>query len=76
MELESVKRLLEKEGGPYESIVDSLPHRFFEPFVVNGVEVDLIERGRIVCSMVVPRRLLVNYSSFSTAGAEFSIFLM
>ncbi|CDP18339.1 unnamed protein product [Coffea canephora] len=58
MDFESVKRLLEKEGGPYESTVDSMPQRYFEPFVVQGLKVDLIERGRIVCSMVVPSRLL------------------
>ena len=73
MDFESVKRLLEKEGGPYESTVDSMPQRYFEPFVVQGLKVDLIERGRIVCSMVVPSRLLVR-SSFFFGATEFPNF--
>lgn len=62
MDLESARRFLEKQGGPYESVVDSLPHRFFEPFVVEGLKVDLIEPGRVLCSLTVPPRLLVNSS--------------
>ncbi|CAI9108848.1 OLC1v1008547C1 [Oldenlandia corymbosa var. corymbosa] len=58
MDLETVKRYLEKEGGPYESEVDSFPQRFFEPFVIQGLKVDHIERGRVVCSFTVPPRLL------------------
>ncbi|KAL3528115.1 hypothetical protein ACH5RR_012771 [Cinchona calisaya] len=58
MDLESVKRLLQKEGGAYETTVDSLPQRFFEPFVCHGLKVDLIEKGRIICSFTVPPRLL------------------
>lgn len=59
MELESVKRYLEKQGGPYESSVDSLPERFFEPFVIQGIKVDAVEPGRVLCSLNVPPRLLV-----------------
>ncbi|RDX72805.1 Acyl-coenzyme A thioesterase 13, partial [Mucuna pruriens] len=55
MGLESVKKYLE-EGG--ESVVDAMPWRLLEPLIVNGLRVDLIEPGRIVCSMNIPPRLL------------------
>lgn len=58
MDLETARRNLEKQGGPYESLVDSLPHRYLEPFVVDGLKVDLIEPGRVLCSLTVPPRLL------------------
>lgn len=59
MDLESVKRFLEKEGGDYEFTVDSMPERFIEPIVMQGLNIDHIERGRILCSFTVPPRLLV-----------------
>ncbi|XP_020228306.1 uncharacterized protein LOC109809410 [Cajanus cajan] len=57
MELEAVKRYLEK-GGVTASLIDDLPPRFLEPLVMNSLQVDLIEPGRIVCSMKIPQRLL------------------
>ncbi|KAL2347129.1 hypothetical protein Fmac_001129 [Flemingia macrophylla] len=54
MDLEAVKRYLEKGGVG----VDGLPARFLEPLVMNSLQVDLIEPGRIVCSMKIPQRLL------------------
>lgn len=60
MDLESVKRYLEKgEDDKNRSTVEGLPLRYFERFVMQGIHVDLIEPGRLVCSMKVPPRLLV-----------------
>ncbi|KAG8383344.1 hypothetical protein BUALT_Bualt04G0002700 [Buddleja alternifolia] len=58
MDFESVKKLVEKEGGEYESTVDSMNERFIEPMVMQGIKIDHIERGRILCSFTVPPRLL------------------
>ena len=62
MDFESVKRYV--ETGGYEedknaSIIEKMPLRFFERFIMQGLHVDLIEPGRVVCSMKVPPRLLV-----------------
>ncbi|ESW09832.1 hypothetical protein PHAVU_009G160000 [Phaseolus vulgaris] len=57
MDLEAVKRYLEKGVGT-SSEVDGLPPRFLEPLVMNSLKVDLIQPGRIVCSMKIPQRLL------------------
>ncbi|CAI9780485.1 unnamed protein product [Fraxinus pennsylvanica] len=35
MDLEHVKRFAEKEGGDYESTVDSMPPKFIEPLVMH-----------------------------------------
>lgn len=59
MEPECVKKLVEKQGGPYEFTVDSMPTKFIEPIVMQGIKVDRIERGLVLCSFVVPPRLLV-----------------
>lgn len=58
MELEAVKRYLEK-GGETASTVNGLPPRFLEPLVMSDLRVDLIEPGRVICSMKIPPRLLV-----------------
>uniref|UniRef100_A0A1J3GEU1 Acyl-coenzyme A thioesterase 13 n=1 Tax=Noccaea caerulescens TaxID=107243 RepID=A0A1J3GEU1_NOCCA len=75
MDLESVKRYLEGEGiendedgKGKESKVAKLPPRFLERFVTRGLKVDLIEPGRIVCSMKVPPHLL-NAGNFLHGGA-------
>ncbi|ESQ36497.1 hypothetical protein EUTSA_v10008953mg [Eutrema salsugineum] len=75
MNLESVKQYLEGEGAENdeggmekESKVANLPHRFLERFVTKGIKVDLIEPGRIVCSMKVPPHLL-NAGNFLHGGA-------
>ena len=61
MDLELVRKYLEKdiEGGQNATTIDGLPNRFFEPFVMQGLRVDLVEPGRVICSMNVPPRLLV-----------------
>ncbi|XP_047971158.1 acyl-coenzyme A thioesterase 13 [Salvia hispanica] len=68
MDYETVKKFVEKEGGPYEFTVDSMPERFIEPMVMQGMKVDTIERGRIVCSFTVPPRL-VNSGNTLHGGA-------
>ncbi|CAA7015346.1 unnamed protein product [Microthlaspi erraticum] len=70
MDLESVKRYLEGEGSENEkeSKVGKLPPRFLERFITKGLKVDLIEPGRIVCSMKVPPHLL-NAGNFLHGGA-------
>lgn len=67
--LETVKRYLEKgEDGKNRSIIEGMPLRFFERFVMQGIHVDLIEPGRLLCSMKVPPRLL-NAGNFLHGGA-------
>ncbi|KDP24210.1 hypothetical protein JCGZ_25867 [Jatropha curcas] len=69
MDLEKVKRFLEKEDdGKNRSAIEEMPLRFFERFVMQGIRVDLIEPGRLVCSMKVPPRLL-NAGNFLHGGA-------
>ncbi|XP_042030403.1 acyl-coenzyme A thioesterase 13-like [Salvia splendens] len=68
MDYETVKKFIEKTGGPYEFTVDSMPERFIEPMVMQGMKIDHIERGRIVCSFTVPPRL-VNSGNTLHGGA-------
>ncbi|KAH6791505.1 Thioesterase superfamily protein [Perilla frutescens var. hirtella] len=68
MDFEAVRRFVEKEGGAYEFTVDSMPERFIEPMVMQGMKIDTIERGRIVCSFTVPPRL-VNTGNTLHGGA-------
>ncbi|KAF7840198.1 acyl-coenzyme A thioesterase 13 [Senna tora] len=55
--LESAKRYIETRSQN-TSLVDGLPVRFWEPLIMNGLKVDLIEPGRVICSMKIPQRLL------------------
>ena len=58
---EGARRYLEKvaigDGDGKEG--PALPPRFFDRFVMQGLRLDLVEPGRIVCSIKVPPRLLV-----------------
>ncbi|KFK42769.1 hypothetical protein AALP_AA1G037200 [Arabis alpina] len=77
MDLESVKKYLEGEEtenneGADSSKVTKLPNRFIERFVTQGVKVDLIEPGRIICSMKIPPHLL-NAGNFLHGGATATI---
>ncbi|XP_022158815.1 acyl-coenzyme A thioesterase 13 isoform X2 [Momordica charantia] len=60
--MEKTKRYLEKHDDGDDrnlaSAIDDLPLRFYEQFVMTGLRVDLIEPGRVVCSLKVPARLL------------------
>ncbi|PPS13679.1 hypothetical protein GOBAR_AA06882 [Gossypium barbadense] len=63
MDLETVKKYLEKGVGAdgddkNASTINGMPSRFFENFIMQGLHVDQIEKGRVLCSMKVPPRLL------------------
>ncbi|KAL6552255.1 hypothetical protein OROGR_008409 [Orobanche gracilis] len=68
MDLESVKGLVEKYGGEYKFTVGSMPPGFIDPIVMQGLKIDHVERGRIVCSFTVPSRL-VNTDNSLHGGA-------
>ncbi|KAF7834085.1 acyl-coenzyme A thioesterase 13-like [Senna tora] len=64
MDVESVKKYFQTEKGEeIAPLLDDLPSRFLEPLVLYGLRIDLIERGRVVCSMKIPRRLLNTHNS-------------
>lgn len=74
MEAEAVKRYLEKGGGENATTIDGLPLRFFERFAMQGLRVDLIEPGRLICSLKVPTRLLVgSYVGFRSLLLQASL---
>ncbi|MFS8007933.1 putative acyl-coenzyme A thioesterase 13 [Helianthus anomalus] len=58
MDFKWVKNYLEKTSASSNDI-DSTPFAIFEPLIMSGLKVDLVERGRVICSMKVPPRLLV-----------------
>ncbi|XP_055812647.1 uncharacterized protein LOC129882399 [Solanum dulcamara] len=72
MDIESLKKFLEKEGGNYESSVDSMPSSFLEPLVSHGINLDVVEPGRVLCSFKVPNRL-VNDGNFLHSGATVTL---
>ncbi|GMI67153.1 hypothetical protein like AT1G04290 [Hibiscus trionum] len=76
MDLETVKKYLEKgagEGGDKNaSTINGMPSRFFESFIMQGLHVDHVEKGRVLCSMKVPPRLL-NAGNFLHGGATASL---
>ncbi|XVE83484.1 hypothetical protein DITRI_Ditri16bG0091700 [Diplodiscus trichospermus] len=73
MDLETVKKYLEKGSADNNaSTVDGMPSQFFEKFISQGLRVDLIEEGRLLCSMKVPPRLL-NAGNFLHGGATASL---
>ncbi|XP_026429711.1 acyl-coenzyme A thioesterase 13-like [Papaver somniferum] len=72
MNLESVKKLLETTASSeWEEIYD-LPGSSFDPLIIQGIKVDLVEPGRIICSMKVPPRLLNSGNSLN-GGAMASL---
>lgn len=76
MELESVKKFLEK-GGETASMVNEFPPKFLETLIMSSLRVDLIEPGRVICSMIIPPRLLVlspflHHSSFFLSIFQFN----
>ncbi|KAF5961899.1 hypothetical protein HYC85_003108 [Camellia sinensis] len=68
MDLESVKKYLERDRSRNATTIDEMPSKFFEPFVMQGLSIDLLEPGRLICSMIVPPRLL-NTGNFLHGGA-------
>ncbi|KAL4579517.1 hypothetical protein LXL04_015666 [Taraxacum kok-saghyz] len=41
-----------------------MPFRFFEPMIMSYLKVDIIERGRVLCSMKFPPRLQTPFGCF------------
>ncbi|XP_038901620.1 acyl-coenzyme A thioesterase 13 [Benincasa hispida] len=73
--MEKAKRYLEKHGDDDRAVasaIDALPFRFYENFIMTGLRVDLIQPGRIVCSLKVPARLL-NANNSLHGGASASL---
>ncbi|KAL8258562.1 hypothetical protein R6Q59_026515 [Mikania micrantha] len=59
MDLQWVKNYLEKSSSNASSNdIQSMPLKFFEPMIMSGLKLDLIQRGRLICSMKLPPRLL------------------
>ncbi|XP_076892671.1 uncharacterized protein LOC143544447 [Bidens hawaiensis] len=56
MDFESVKNYLEKTAPSND--IDSIPFMLFDPTIMSGIKVDLVERGRIICFIKVTPRLL------------------
>ncbi|XP_076892667.1 uncharacterized protein LOC143544437 [Bidens hawaiensis] len=56
MDFEWVKNYLEKTTSSNET--DSMPFKLFQLLIMSGLKVELVERGRVICSMKVPPRLL------------------
>ncbi|XP_076950846.1 uncharacterized protein LOC143623949 [Bidens hawaiensis] len=56
MDFEWVKKYLEKTTSSNET--DSMPYKLFQPLIMSGLNVELVEHGRVICSMKVPPRLL------------------
>ncbi|CAK9316399.1 unnamed protein product [Citrullus colocynthis] len=51
------------------SAMDDLPFRFYQFFVMTALRIDLIQPGRILCSLKVPDRLL-NENNSMREGAS------
>ncbi|CAL9030876.1 unnamed protein product [Prunus brigantina] len=51
--MESVKKFLEKEGE-MAITMDGLPEKFFEPFIMKGIQVDLLELGPAILTIGTP----------------------
>ncbi|MFS8007931.1 putative Thioesterase domain, HotDog domain superfamily, acyl-coenzyme A thioesterase 13 [Helianthus anomalus] len=62
MDFEWVKNYLEKTStsGASSNDIDSTPSKLFEAIIMWGLKLDRIDRGRVVCSMKLPPRLLVS----------------
>ncbi|KAI7744839.1 hypothetical protein M8C21_014581 [Ambrosia artemisiifolia] len=59
MDFESVMKYLEKTSSDVSpNDIVSMPSGLFEPLIMSGLKLDLIEPGRVICSMKVPPRLL------------------
>ncbi|KAK9167680.1 hypothetical protein Scep_002871 [Stephania cephalantha] len=72
MNSSSVKKLLEGDPPTKIDSIDELSDGFFNSFIMEGLQVDLMEPGRVVCSLTVPHRLL-NTANFLHGGAIASL---
>lgn len=73
-DLKAVRDSLEKAAEVVVSpaTLDALPSKFYDLFVIKGLQIDAVEPGRLLCSMTVPRRLL-NSGNFMHGGATASL---
>ncbi|XP_042509458.1 acyl-coenzyme A thioesterase 13-like [Macadamia integrifolia] len=71
MDLDSVRRLLERGEEEIENnSIDAVSSKteFFDHLTLQGIQIDVIEPGRIVCSMKVPRCLVNSDDNFLHGG--------
>lgn len=70
MDLERIKSSLDKpKNDDFEPTFLSLPHRFFEPFIMRGIKLQLLRPGRLICSLTVSPRLVNNDGNSLHGGA-------
>ncbi|ONK56446.1 uncharacterized protein A4U43_C10F8800 [Asparagus officinalis] len=74
MNLEKVKKSLESAGEEIASTqtLESLPSKFYDSFILQGLRIDRIEPNRLLCTLTVPPRLL-NGGAFLHGGATASL---
>jgi acyl-coenzyme A thioesterase 13 len=65
--LETARRMLEDAAAETlpTPALDAIPSKFYDAFVLRGLEVVVAEPRRLLCSLTVPPRLLVRFSSLS-----------
>ncbi|ONK56445.1 uncharacterized protein A4U43_C10F8790 [Asparagus officinalis] len=78
MDLNEVEKWLQGGDGDDEAMKleqweEALACKFFDAFTVKGIHVDLVQRGRLVCSMKVPPRLINDLGNFLHSGAVTSL---
>ncbi|KAH9308029.1 hypothetical protein KI387_035940 [Taxus chinensis] len=66
--LEIVREWLEQMANKLPPSIDDLPTGFYDALLLQGLQVDHAERGRILCTLKVPPRL-VNAGKFMHGGA-------
>lgn len=59
-----VRAWLEDMATKLPSSIDELPTGFYDALLLQGLQVDHAENGRLVCTVKVPPRLLVRYPFF------------
>ncbi|MQL71128.1 hypothetical protein Taro_003483 [Colocasia esculenta] len=74
MDLQAVRDSLEKAALDIlpTTTLAALPAKFYDNFIIKGIQIDHIEPGRVICSMRVPPRLL-NNGNFLHGGATASL---
>ncbi|KGN62226.1 putative esterase F42H10.6 [Cucumis sativus] len=55
------------------SAMDDLPFRFFQFFVMSTLRIDLLQPGRILCSLKVPARLINDNNSLRHGASVFLV---
>uniref|UniRef100_A0A1D1YL77 Acyl-coenzyme A thioesterase 13 n=1 Tax=Anthurium amnicola TaxID=1678845 RepID=A0A1D1YL77_9ARAE len=74
MDLQAVKVSLEKAGEDIlpTATLQSLPSKIYDALIIQGIRLDHVEPGRVICSMRVPPRLL-STGNFLHGGAASSL---